>query len=218
MRRLVVGGLVATLSGPATAATILAYDTAEGGGPVAPAVESPGLDGADLMRGAGLVPAGDKGFASGGWTVGGSLGESTLNDDFVTFGFSSAPSTAFDLGTLEIALARSEAGPTSVSLTIVGSGVGSGLASRPLSGVDVGTDGHAFSFDLGGAERITSAFFTLSGWNAAGSEGTLTVGPDGEGFGIALTGERVVLEPIPLPAGLPMLAAAIGLLALRRRA
>ena len=83
---------------------------------------------------------------------------------------------------------------------------------NPNSSVTFGTA----NIDLTAFDNVENAFFRLSGWNATSDAGTFDIENRASlgGKGIVVTG---ALSPVPLPAGLPMLAAGLGLMAVLRR-
>lgn len=72
------------------------------------------------------------------------------------------------------------------------------------------------TIDLSGFDNITNGFFRLTGWNATSSQGTFDIENRSAlgGKGIVVTGE---ISPVPLPAGLPLLAGGLILLGVMRR-
>jgi hypothetical protein len=106
-----IGAAIAT---PATAAIILNYDltglvTTPAPTSVAPTAEDPAVDGADLVRGPGINPAGlTNGFSSDNWTTAGASRDAAIAaGDYYQWGFTVDPGYLVSLATLDFSLRRS---------------------------------------------------------------------------------------------------------------
>lgn len=204
--------LAAIAAAPASAATVLAYDTVNGPS-VAPSVQGHGVTGGDLVRGTGVTQNTGSTFNSRGWT-GVDLLSAAIAGDTLEWSFSSVPT--YRLETLDIAYDRSPTGPTSIAIFADVNGTGFAQLFEDTA-VDVtgeinSIDLFASAIDFSSVNEVT---FRLFGWGATSAAGTFDIETDnvGEGgqFGISILGV------VPLPAGLPLLAGGLGLLGLMRR-
>lgn len=212
---LMIAAVAATFAAPAFA-TVVAYDTVNGASVAASFVDGDTI-GADLVRGSGVVERTDNNFNSRGWTAT-SLADAEANNDFLEWGFISTD--AYDLTDLEIGYDRSPTGPTFIEIFASISG---GLFQSIFLDTDVATNSEVNTIDLSGGafDGVNDVTFRLFGWGGTSALGTLaietgTVGPRG-GFGLAVNGEVAAVSVVPLPAGLPLMLAGLGMLGFMRR-
>jgi hypothetical protein len=204
--------LALAAAAPASAATVLAYDTVNGPS-VAASVEHYGVTGYDLARGSGVTQNAGSDFNSRGWT-GSSILDAAIDDDVLEWGFSSTKT--YFLETLDIAYDRSPTGPTTIAIFAA---INGGGFTQIFSDTSVSATSETNSIDLTTSvvdfSSVDDVTFRLFGWGATSAAGTFDIetGKVGEGsqFGISILGV------VPLPAGLPLLAGGLGLLVFTRR-
>lgn len=205
--------LAIAFAAPAHAVTIAAYDTVNAA-TIAADLTPADVTGADLTRGAGVNQAGNANqFRSRNWTVGGSVTDAMANNDYLEWGFSST--STYELDTLSLRYDRNDNGPQSIAIFASYDG---GVFTQIYLDNSVSTTVNTANIDLLDA-NVDSATFRLFGWGASANNGRFWLRQNGVGpsndYGIALSGD--VVASVPLPAGLPLVAGAFGLLGLVRR-
>lgn len=206
------------LATPAAATTIVAY-TSVNGDFILPDQQAFGVTGLALSRGTGLNQTGGANrFRSNGFATS-DVVQNAINDgDFINFGFNST--VGYDLDQLGLRFKVNGNGPQAV------------LAQISIDGgtyQDIGliqptnTNQNNYLLDLSGFDDVTNAGLRLIGFDAVTSGGRLILGNTNatpfDGGSVVITGDQVVMAPIPLPAaGGMMLLAFVGVAALRRRA
>jgi hypothetical protein len=211
MRTYLIGAAVAaTLSLPAHASTLVSYISTNSPGSIAATFADTGVTGFDLSRGAGITQN-VSGFTynSKGWTEN-NLADAMAADDFLQFGFTSVNS--YNLSSLDIRYDRSGTGPMQIDLWASADG---GAFSSIYTDASIGLNGENNTIDLSAFAGVSSLTFQLFGWSA-GNQGTFDIENAASfgGNGIRING---ALAPVPLPAGLPMLLGALGLMGYLRR-
>lgn len=214
MIRTVFAALAALLlAGPASAATIASYSSSNGETlPVEFA--APGVTAGDIMRGPGLSLNRGETFNSRGWTVGGDADTAFDNGDFLFVDFTF--DKAYDLTTLDVGYDRSNTGPKSIALDLIVNGTAF-LNFFVDDAVAVG--GSFATLDLSRFTAVTSLSIFGIGYNATSAAGTFDLeNRVGDDQAVILSGDLSQIAPVPLPAGLPLLAGGMVLLVgLRRR-
>lgn len=203
--------LAVAVAAPASAATLVSYVSSNTPGSLAPTFEAAGVTGLDLSRGSGIEQnVSGATFNSKGWTEA-DLSAAIVGDDFLRFGFSSA--NTYDMTSLDIRYDRSGTGPMQIELF---ASAGGSLYSSIFSDPDVGVNGEVNTIDLSSFAGVTGLSFLLFGWGA-GNFGTFDIENAASfgGNGIRINGTQVAA--VPLPAGLPLLAVALGMIGLVRR-
>ena len=123
---------------------------------------------------------------------------------------------AYNLTGLDIFYDRSGTGVISISIL---ASINGGVFNTIFTDSSISTGGEANSLGLM-AKDVTNAVFRLAGWGSTNPLGTFDIetGEVGAGnaFGLVITGDASV-PVVPLPAGLPLLVGALGLLGLIRR-
>lgn len=198
---------------PASAVTIVAYDTANGAS-VAPSEEGRGITGNDLVRGPGLREVGGPDFNSRSWGTGNGARASANNGNYVSFGFTSQ--TSVDLDGLEVFIDRNANGPTMGRLQLSVNG-GDFSFFRPA--FEIAERGSMQSYSFGrNFNEVTSFEARIVGFGAAARNGRADIEDDrvGEGsaYGISVTGD---IAPVPVPASLPLMIAGLAALGAARR-
>ncbi|MEM9584330.1 MAG: VPLPA-CTERM sorting domain-containing protein [Pseudomonadota bacterium] len=231
MKHVFIGfGAALGLALPVNAATIVAYDIGMNGAFITPSEEAEGVSGAVLARSGGLVPSGASTglglFRSKGWTNYGDAAAARAGYNSLTWGFSS--SIAYDLTSLDIRYDGSNKGPQSITIDAIVNG------GTPVFDIftdhDINTAGETnLGIDLSMFTEVTSIQFILSGWGATKDKGTFALHNTFDGPALRINGvgaapavlyaanADVAIVPTPLPAGLPLLAAGLGALAVLRR-
>jgi len=213
-------GLVAALvmtTAPATAATVVAYNSSNGATLSASAVGD-GIVAQDVTRGAALAQAGGNTFNSRNWSQAGTMAEAIAAGSYLTWGFTSDVPLLFD--TLGIGFNRSPQGPASIALEMaVNGGAWTTLFDFAAPDFSANTTWVA-SGTFQGVSGVTEAMFRLVGWDAGNWAGAFRLAEasslDGRAF--VLTASPIVA--IPLPSALPLMGGALlllGLVGLRRR-
>lgn len=195
------------------AATVLEF-TSVNGTSVAADVEGNGVTGFDLARSAGLLQNAGGTFNSRGWTIGGDKLTALASNDAIFWGFNST--VGYDLTSISFGYDRSGTGPTNIALDLFING--NVFQGEIFSDTSVASNSTATAtVDLSAYDNVTQAFFRLSGWGATSALGTFDIENRAAlgGKGIVITGEEIA--PVPLPAALPLLAFALGGLAVARR-
>ena len=216
MKTTILTSIIAVaMSVPALAGTILAYDTDNTAGEVVASEVAAGVTAFNLKRDWGLSydAAGD-GHSASGWTIGGDQFTAISSGDQFVWGFVSTQ--AFDLGTLDFSYATTPSGPSSFSIL---ASINGSLFTELFADLSIASGTQTASIDLSAWTGVTSGFFLMPGWGASDADGTFglitdTVGPDA-GYGVALN--AAMPAAVPLPAGLPLLAGALGLMGMVRR-
>lgn len=217
MKQTILAGIAALfLAAPVMAGTILAYDTVNQTGEVTAGEVGAGVTAYNLKRDFGLLSyASGADYNSRSWTIGGDEATAVAGGDQLVWGFSSG--TSFDLTTLDIAYDRSPTGPSSFSIL---ASINGGIFTQIFVDLAVGASTTVASINLSPFTNVTQAFFLMPGWGATGAAGTFdvetgNVGPNSE-YGLALNGMPTIAA-VPLPAGLPLLAGALGVMGFVRR-
>ncbi len=229
-------GVAVSFALPAQAVTIAAYEIPTNASFIVASEEADGVDANVLSRAGGLVSTGVGTFRSKSWTLYGDANAARASYNSITWGFNST--TAYDLTTLDIRYDGSNKGPKSIVIDAI---VNGGAPVYDIySDHNIDTAGETnLGIDLSMFTNVTSIQFILSGWGATKEKGTFELrnmadGPalriNGASGPVALSGnlnERAVnrngefgdnlLPAVPLPAGLPLLLAGLGGLAVLRR-
>jgi hypothetical protein len=203
--------LAVALAAPASAATLVSYVSTNTPGSLAPTFEAAGVTGLDLSRGSGIVQnVAGLTYNSKGWTEA-DLTAALGDNDYLEFGFSSA--NTYDMTSLDIRYDRSGTGPMQIELFASTDGA---LYSSIFSDPSVGVNGEVNTIDLSSFAGVMGLTFHLFGWGA-GNSGTFDIENAASfgGNGIRINGTQVAA--VPLPAGLPLLAVALGMIGLVRR-
>lgn len=201
----------------ASAATVIDYTAVGSGGSpsLGATTAAPGVTAGQMSAGAGLGSAGASGWNWDGWTATGAA-DALSQGQVWSWGFSSAQ--AWDLTSFSIRLGRNGNGPQDFLIEMAVNGASS--FATVLTGSSIATNGTSFlNIDLSSFDAITSASFRLIAWGARKQKGSLGLANDATlGRGFVLDGElSPPPAPIPLPAGLPLMLAGLGALALVRR-
>ncbi len=196
----------------ANAATVVEF-TSVNGIKVAADAEGTGVTGFSLGRSTGLDPNVGGTFNSNDWFVGGNKLDALAAKDSLFWGFNST--IGYDLTSLSFGYDRSPTGPAAIAVDFF---INSVFQAEIFADIAVAVNSTATAtIDLSAYKNVTNGFFRLTGWNATGSSGTFDIENRSSlgGKGIVVTGE---VSPIPLPAGLPLLLAGLGLMfGLRKR-
>ncbi|MEM6409612.1 MAG: VPLPA-CTERM sorting domain-containing protein [Pseudomonadota bacterium] len=214
---------------PSHAGIVFAYNSSNSADGIEATATGLGVTASKLERGSMLEQQASLTFNSRNWLRQGNRDWAFLEGSYLTWGFES--STGYDLDTLSFGYDSSSNGPKSLALDALINGKwyrnlfsASGLTH---------TGGLALGIDLSAFENVTSASFYLLGWGANKAKGTFDLEDTlADGSAVSLTGRpQEVASPsdmfalrglpplpaVPLPAGMPLLLAGIGVFALLRR-
>lgn len=197
---------------PASAATIVAWESTNTDGRLAATDEGDFVTQFSLGRSKGLLPNNGGTYNSRDWQVGGSKLTALRDNDALFWGFNS--SQGYDLTSLSIGYDRSGEGPLNIAIDLFINNVFQGQIFSDTAVAD--NSSAAATIDLTAFDNIQNGFFRLVGWGAESTRGTFDIENRSTfgGRGIVLSGE---LTPVPLPAGLPLLLAGLGAFAVVRR-
>lgn len=175
-----------------------------------------GVTASDVERGAGLLQNFGSTFNSRNWTLGGNADVGNANGDILTFGFTFTEN--FSLTSLDLGYDRSPFGPMGVTIdiTYVDEFGFETTIDDYFTDTDVDVNGEVNAIDLTGLNNLQSLNFLLIGYNATGLAGTFDLENRIGNSAIVLNGAPAI-APVPLPAGLPLLVGALGLLGWARR-
>jgi len=212
--------LAAFSAAGANAATIAAFTSTPTGGDLSADALGAGVTSANLTRGSGLNAflGNSQTYNSRSWTIDGSKAEASNTGDFLSWGFESA--IGYDLTSLSFGYDRSPTGPVSIALDIIlRDAITNAITAQTQIFADTSVASNSSAtavIDLTQFDAITNAEFRLFGWNATGATGTFDIENRASlgTKGIVIAGE---ISAVPLPASLPLLAGAFGLLTLGRR-
>ncbi|MEM7145363.1 MAG: PEP-CTERM sorting domain-containing protein [Verrucomicrobiota bacterium] len=196
--------LMAAFATDTQAANILAYDSAAGTS-LPPSIQGTGVTGDNLARGPGLNSASGSSFNSNNWTVDGTLADAIINQDFLSWGFTST--TPYDLDRLSIRYDRSPTGPSEIAIQASFNG---GPFATIFTDDSVSASGETQLINLFGPPSVSSAQFRLYGFQADGTTGTFDIEPDGNFVGSAdllITGSIIPEPSRTMLVGLAGLAA-----------
>ncbi|MEP5760443.1 MAG: VPLPA-CTERM sorting domain-containing protein [Litoreibacter sp.] len=213
-------GLTAVSAMGVNAATIAAFTSVASEGALSAETLGTGVASAEISRGSGLTArlGSSLTFNSNNWSIGGSQADASAAGDFLSWDFVS--SVGYDLTSLAFGYDRSATGPVSIALDIIlRDDFTNEITSQEqiFADVSVASNSTETAFiDLSAFDAITNAEFRLFGWGATGSSGTFDIENRASlgTNGIVISGE---VSAVPLPASLPLLAGAFGLLAWGRR-
>ncbi|MFK7751556.1 MAG: VPLPA-CTERM sorting domain-containing protein [Sedimentitalea sp.] len=196
----------------AHAATVVEF-TSVNGPSVAADVEGTGVTGFDLNRSIGVIERSGGTFVSRDWEEGTNKLSALANNNSIFWGFNST--VGYNLTTLSFGYDRSPTGPVSIAVDFFINNVFQGEIFSDFM-VPENETGLAV-IDMTAFDNVQNGFFRLTGWGATSSLGTFDIENRTAlgGKGITLTGD--VVAPIPLPAALPLLIGAIGVMGLGRR-
>ena len=218
---LAAASLITVMAAPAIASSIsfdtLATYVSVPGTTLPASATASGVTATDVVRGFGLTENTGSTFNSRGWTINGDADNAILNGDFLTFGF--AFDMGLDLTSLDLGYDRSGTGPMSIAIdlfVIDTFGFGSNLLDFFVDD-DVAVNGETANLDLTALDNVSSLIVTLSGYNASMNVGTFDFENRIDGHAIELRGVASPVAAVPLPAGLPLLVGALGLLGWTRR-
>lgn len=204
----------------AEAATLVGFQGVNGT-TVTGTVLAPGITQVPLRRNAGLEQNVGSAFNSRDWEEGADKVSAIANQNTLFWGMVIDSANPYNLTDMLFDYDRSGTGPFSIALDMFINNAFMGEVFRDNSVDDSGSQ--IANVDLSSFQNVTgTVFFRLAGWGASGSSGTFDIENDlmlgGQNYGILVKGEPVA--PVPLPAGLPLLASAglaMGLFGRKRR-
>lgn len=217
---LIAAALTASIAAPAKATTVgieaLATYVSTNGTSLPATTVASGVTASDVQRGPGLLENFGSTFNSRNWTLGGNADVGNANGDVLTFGFVFTEN--FSLTSLDLGYDRSPFGPMGVTIDIsyVDEFGFTTTIDDYFTDTDVDVNGETNVIDLTGFNNLQSLDFLLIGYNATGLAGTFDLENRIGNSAIVLNGSPAV-APVPLPAGLPLLVGALGLLGWTRR-
>ena len=214
MKSAILAAAFAVASTAAQAITLVSFEGVNGA-TVNGTDEAPGVTQFNLGRSIGLTQNAGLTFNSRDWEEGVDKLTALANNNAIFWGLVIDASSPYDLTTLEIDYDRSNTGPTSMAIDLFIDNV---FQAEVFSNNAVANSAsQTATVDLSAFSNVTGAvFFRLSAWGASSALGTFDIENDlAGGRGIIISGE---VAAVPLPAGLPLLAGSLALLAgLRRR-
>lgn len=219
-KALLLSAVLAVSSVAAQAATLIGFEGVNGTTVNGTAL-APGVTQFNLGRSTGLTQNSGGTFNSRDWEEGTDKLSALANNNAIFWGLVIAAANPYDLTDLVIDYDRSKTGPTQMAVDLFINGV---FQEEIFSDAAVDNSGSQFeAIDLTSYTNVTgSVFFRLSAWGASSSQGTFDIENDlmfgGNNYGILVKGEPVA--PVPLPAGLPLLATAglaMGMIGRKRR-
>lgn len=216
----VVAAALAGSAITAEAATLAAFEGVNG--TAVPGVAlAPGVSPFILSRSVGLTQNAGSTFNSRDWEEGTDKLSALANNNSIFWGLTIAASNPYNLTDMLFDYDRSGTGPFSIAVDLFIDNVFQGEVFSDASVEDSASQ--IATVDLSSFQNVTgSVFFRLTGWGATSANGTFDIENDlmlgGQNYGILIKGEPVA--PVPLPAGLPLLASAglaMGLFGRKRR-
>jgi len=247
MIRLAIAAAALALAGsPAAAASVLAYNEASSNAnpTLGATLTAADITGVDFFAGDGLEANNStQAWVWTAWdTASTSVTDAISADDFWEWGFTTTAPSGYDLASFDIGLDRNSSGPDDFEVLLEVND--SGTFFNVLSG-DFGGDGATREFndvDLSSFTGVTSATFRLAAFNSTNGSGRfeledilladgttyafrLQATPAGAGSGDpggggtpgGGSGGTPGVSAVPIPAGPPLLLAALAMLWLRGR-